>query len=158
MYVHWNITQPQWWANLNQSSEVIEPRAYYTEWRKSEREKQTSYSIAYIWNLEKWCWWTYLQGRNRDPDIEDRPVDTAGEGKGRMNWENDVATYTLPHVKQTARGNLLYDGGSSTPCSVMTWKGGMRWGWGGKNIQKGGDIWLPMDDSCCCMAETNTTL
>ena len=35
------------------SSEVDEPRACYTEWSKSEREKQISYIYTYIWNLEK---------------------------------------------------------------------------------------------------------
>ena len=37
---------------------------------KSERDKQTSYINTYIWNLEKWYWWTYFQGRNRDANIE----------------------------------------------------------------------------------------
>ena len=31
-----------------------------------------------------------------------------------------------------------------------------RWGWGG--AQKGGDICIPMADSCCCTAESDTTL
>ena len=35
-------------------------------------------------------------------------------------------------------------------------------GWGGmgggREVQKGGDICIPMADSCRCMAETNTTL
>ena len=35
------------------SSEVDEPRPYYTEWSKSEREKLILYINAYIWNLEK---------------------------------------------------------------------------------------------------------
>jgi len=34
-------------------SEVDEPRAFYTEWSKSEREKLTLHVNAYIWNLEK---------------------------------------------------------------------------------------------------------
>ena len=34
------------------SNEVDEPRAYYVEWSKSEREKQILYVNAYIWNLE----------------------------------------------------------------------------------------------------------
>ena len=34
------------------SNEVDEPRAYYTEWSKSEREKQMLYIDTYIWNLE----------------------------------------------------------------------------------------------------------
>ena len=33
-------------------SEMDEPRACYTEWSKSEREKQISYINAYIWNLK----------------------------------------------------------------------------------------------------------
>ena len=35
------------------SSEVDEPRAYDTEWIKSESEKLMLYINAYIWNLEK---------------------------------------------------------------------------------------------------------
>ena len=41
------------------SNEVDEPTAYYTEWSKSEREKQILFINSYIWNLEKWYWWTY---------------------------------------------------------------------------------------------------
>ena len=48
----------------------------------SEGEKQTSYINAYIWNLEIWYWWTYVQGRNGDADTENRLVGTAGEGEG----------------------------------------------------------------------------
>ena len=61
------------------SSEVNEPRACYTEWSKSEKEKEIWYINTYIWNLEKWYWLTYLQGRNRDTAIESRLVDTAGK-------------------------------------------------------------------------------
>ena len=32
-------------------------------------------------------WWTYLQGTNRDADVEDGPVHTAGGGEGGMNWK-----------------------------------------------------------------------
>ena len=43
------------------SNEVDELRAYHTELGESEREKQISYINAYMWNLEKWYWWSYLQ-------------------------------------------------------------------------------------------------
>ena len=75
--------------------EVDEPRAYYTEWSKSEREKQISYINTYIWNLEKWHWWTYLQGNNREVDIENSLGDTVGEENGGMNWASSTETYTL---------------------------------------------------------------
>ena len=34
------------------SNKVDEPRAYYTEWSKSERKRQILYINTYIWNLE----------------------------------------------------------------------------------------------------------
>ena len=36
-----------------------------------------------MWNLEKWCRRTYLQGRNRDTDVENRHAGVGGEGE----WE-----------------------------------------------------------------------
>ena len=37
----------------------------HIKWSKSERERQISYINAYMWNLEKWYRWTYLQSKNR---------------------------------------------------------------------------------------------
>ena len=67
------------------SSEVDEPWAGSTEWSKSE--KQMSYLNTYVWNLEKWYWRTYLQGRNGDAVVEYGLVDTVGEGERGMNGE-----------------------------------------------------------------------
>ena len=67
-----------------------------TESEASQKEKKISYINAYIWNLEKWYWWIYLQGRNRETDIENRLVDTAGEGEGGMHWERSIETHTWP--------------------------------------------------------------
>ena len=36
--------------------------------------------------------------------------------------------------------------------SLEGWDGGL-----GREVQEGGDIYIPMADSHCCMAETNTT-
>ena len=60
------------------SSEVDAPRACYTEWSKPEREKQIMYINTYIWNLEKWYWWTYLQGRNGHANVENGFMKTVG--------------------------------------------------------------------------------
>ena len=70
------------------------PGAYDTEWSKSEGEKQISYINAYISTLERWYWWTYLQGSNGDADVDNKLVDTVGEEEGRMNWERRLETYT----------------------------------------------------------------
>ena len=36
-----------------------------------------------MWNLKKWYWWNYLQGRNGDADTENRRVDTGR----RREWD-----------------------------------------------------------------------
>ena len=60
------------------SNEVDEPRTYYTEWSKSEREKQLSYINAYLQNLERWYWRIYLQGSRRR------------RGRQRMRWLDGI--------------------------------------------------------------------
>ena len=55
----------------------------HTEWSKSDRERQISYDITYMWNLIlKNDKWTYLQNRNRLIDIEDKLMVTKGETWG----------------------------------------------------------------------------
>ena len=47
------------------------PRDYHMKWSKSDRERQISHDVTYIWNLKnKKYKWTYLQNRNRLTDIE----------------------------------------------------------------------------------------
>ena len=71
-----------------------------TLWQSEVRRgKQILYINAYIWNLGKWYWLTYIQGRNRDTDIGNRLEDTAWEGEGGAHWENSTETCTLPYVK-----------------------------------------------------------
>ena len=57
------------------SDEVDEPRTYYTEWIESEREREISYSNAYIQNLEKWYWRIYSQCNNGETDTGNRFMD-----------------------------------------------------------------------------------
>ena len=136
--------------------EVDEPTARYTEWSKSEREKQIQSLSTDIWNLEKWYWWTYLQGKNRDADIE-KLVNTAGKGQGGTNWESNIEIQTLPCIKQIASGNLLYKYRDLNPvfCDNLEEWDGVRRGEGGS---REGNSCIFMADSHCCMAETNTTL
>ena len=48
------------------------PRDDHTKGSKSDRERQISYDITYMWNLKKGYKRTYLQNRNRLTDIEDK--------------------------------------------------------------------------------------
>ena len=35
-------------------------RDYHTKWNKSDRERQMSCDITYMWNLKRWYKWIYL--------------------------------------------------------------------------------------------------
>ena len=102
-------------------SEMDEPRVCHIEWSTPEREKQVSYISTCIRNLEKWCWWAYLPGRNREW--------TVGRGgrRGRMD-ERAALAHTLPCVRHTAGGKLLWTAGSTAQGPVTTQRAGMG-GW-----------------------------
>ena len=70
------------------------PRQCYTEWSKSEREKQISYNNAYMWTLEKRYRWSHLQSRNRDIDLENKCMDT----KGGRGGEGGIGRLVLTHI------------------------------------------------------------
>ena len=79
------------WVRCNK---VDEPRACYTKWSKSARENQISYIYAYIWNLEKWYWWTSLQRWSGDSDVENGLVDTVGKENLR---QTEIGALTCIH-------------------------------------------------------------
>ena len=80
-----------------------------------------AHTHVYMWNLEKWYWWAYLQGSSRERHR--RREQTCGHSgeKGRVGCIQRVAlTCVLSCVKQIASGKLLHSTGSSAQCSVMT--------------------------------------
>ena len=81
-----------------------------------------------MWNLEKWYRWTYLQGRNRDADVENRHVVTVGTGEGETNWESSVQSLShsdsmWPHEPQPARPPCPSPtpGVHPNPCPLSQW-------------------------------------
>ena len=103
------------------SIEMDETITYYTEWRKSEKEKQILYTNTYIWNLGQWYWLNYLQGISGDPDIENRLMDTVEreEGKGGMYGESNMETY-ITTCKIDSQWELLYDSENTNWGSMTT--------------------------------------
>ena len=87
-------------------------------------EAQISYMNAYIRNLGKQYWWTYLQDRNGDADIENRLVDTTGEGQGTKQ-ESSIDIYTLA-MCEIDSGKLLHSTRNSACFSVMTGREGVQ--------------------------------
>ena len=71
------------------------PRDYHTKWSKSDKERQMSYDITYMWNLKKLYKWIYLQNRNRVTDVENKLMVTKGEsgGKDKLgDWDRLIYT------------------------------------------------------------------
>ena len=76
------------------------PRDCHTEWSKSDRERQISYDITYMWNLKKKSYkWTYLQNGNRVTDVENKLMVTKGKRRGGINWEIGMDIYTQLYVE-----------------------------------------------------------
>ena len=79
------------------SKEVDETEAYYTEWSKSEKKKHQYSILIHIYGIKK-------DGNDdpiceRDTDVKNRLLDSAGEGEGGKIWENSIETCILPYGK-----------------------------------------------------------
>ena len=46
-----------------------ETGADYTEWSKPERKTPIQDANTYIWNLERWQWWSCMWDDKRDTDV-----------------------------------------------------------------------------------------
>ena len=61
----------------------------------------------------------YLKLTNRlspgDTDVRNRLLDSVGEGKGGMIWENNTETYTLSYVKQMTNVSSIHKAGHPKP-------------------------------------------
>ena len=54
-----------------------------------------------------------MQDGKRDTDVQNRLLDSVGEGRGRMFWENSIETYILSYVKQIAGPGSMHEAGCS---------------------------------------------
>ena len=78
------------------------------------KRKQILYTNAYMWNLGKWYRGTYLQGRNRNTDKENKCVNTKGGQGSGTNWEIGTDIYPLLRMKWVTDRNL-----SGTNCRAQ---------------------------------------
>ena len=56
-------------------------------------------NLSVMWNLERWYWWTHLQGSDVDTGTQYAPVDSGWEEEGGLNWDGGMETNTLPYAK-----------------------------------------------------------
>ena len=77
-----------------------------------------------------------MQDSKRDKDVKNRLLDSVGEGKGGMIWENSIETCILSYVKQIASPGLMHDTGCS---GLVHWDDPEGWDGeaGGSGVQDG---------------------
>ena len=97
-----------------------------------------------------------MQNRKRDTDVQDRLLDSVGEGEGRMFQENSIETCILSRVKQITSPGWMHE------TNAWTWYTG-KTQWDRVEREVGGGIGMgntckSMADSCQCMAKTTTIL
>ena len=102
------------------------PRACYIKWSNSEREKKYCI-LTRIYEPRKMVPWTYFQGKNRDTDVGNGPVDTDGKRGGWDRWRKERwhIYRTLCEVDSRWEAAFIHKAGSPASHSVMTWRSGM---------------------------------
>ena len=67
--------------------------------------------------------------------VKNRLLDSVGEGKGAVSWENSTETCILPYVKQIASPGSMHETGCS---GLVYWDDPEGWdGEGGGRVQDG---------------------
>ena len=65
-----------------------------------------------------------MRDSKRDTDVKNRLLDSVGEGKGGMIWENSIETCILSYVKQIASQGLMHETGCS---GLVPWDNPEGW-------------------------------
>ena len=58
-----------------------------------------------------------MQNRKRDTNVQNRLLDSVGEGEGGMFQENSIETYILSRVKQITSPGWMHETRARTRCT-----------------------------------------
>ena len=97
-----------------------------------------------------------MQNRKRDTDVQNRLLDSVGEGEGRMFRENSIETCILSRVKQITSPGWKHETSARAWCTGKTQRD-----WVEREVGGGigmGNTCKSMADSCQCMTKTTTIL
>ena len=95
-----------------------------------------------------------MQNRKKDTDVQNRLLDSVGEGEGGMFRENSIETSIPSRVKQIASPSWMHETGARGWCTGKTQRDGMgREAGGGIGM---GNTCKSMADSCQGIAKTTT--
>ena len=97
-----------------------------------------------------------MQNRKRDTDVQNKLLDSVGEGKGGMFRENSIETCILSIVKQITSPGWMHETSAQTWCTEKPQRD-----WVEREV--GGGIEMRntckfMADSCQCMTKPTTIL
>ena len=97
-----------------------------------------------------------MQNRKRDTDVQNRLLDSVGEGKGGMFRENSIETCILSRVKQVTSPGWMHETSAQAWCTGKTQRD-----WIEREVGGGigmGNTCKSMADSCQCMTKPTTIL
>ena len=97
-----------------------------------------------------------MQNRKRDTDVQNRLLDSVGEGEGGMFQENSIETYILSGVKQITSPGWMHETSARNWCTGKTQRDRVEREVGGGIGM--GNTCISMADSCQCMTKTTTIL
>ena len=95
-----------------------------------------------------------MQNRKRDTDVQNRLLNSVGEGKGGMFRENSIKTCILSRVKQITSPGWMHETSARARCTGKTQRDQVEVG-GGLGM---GNTCKSIANSCQCMTKTTTIL
>ena len=77
-----------------------------------------------------------MQNRKRDTNVQNRLLDSVGEGEGGVFWKNSIKTCILSRVKQITSPGWMHETSAQGLCTGKprwmgwrgSWEGGSGWG------------------------------
>ena len=97
-----------------------------------------------------------MQNRKRDTDVQNRLLDSLGEGEGGMFQENSIETCILSRVIQITSLGWVHETSGWGWCTGKTQRDQVEREVGGGIGM--GNTCISMADSCQCMTKTTTIL
>ena len=94
-----------------------------------------------------------MQNRKGDTDVQNRVLDSVGEGEGGMFRENSIKTRILSRVKQITSPGWMHETSAWGWCTGKTQRDRVEREVGGGIGM--GNTCKSMADSCQCMAKKN---
>ena len=97
-----------------------------------------------------------MQNRKRDTDVQNRLVDSVGEGEGGMLQENSIKTCILSRVKQITSPGWMHETSAQGWCTGKTQRDQVEREVGGGIGM--GNTCKSMANSCQCMTKPTAIL